>query len=202
MNTENECKGCGSCGSKAGWQPPEKSECKTEGGHWECGLLNRAGVPEPEGLLEAVPVKEVAPGVPSPPEGFIYAGVGPLEVLNRKSNGDLAMWYEASKDWSARNNKGAGPYHYAIRAGSELAKASGLCGPDKARCAKLAKCAFVDPPFGPGAPAVTGNPRQLAITLLNSLMGYPPHTSNAAVELAVDAIIDAAVERLQKESSQ
>lgn len=64
--------------------------------------------------------------IPEPPEGFIYAGVGPLRFLvGVRLNKDIAKLL-SDGTWDTSGWSGTMEFHYAVRAGSEIAKLNGL----------------------------------------------------------------------------
>lgn len=69
---------------------------------------------------------ELPDGVPLPPEGFVYAGMGPLKNPAQQCTKDL-IWFD-DDEWSAHGIGffGNTPGPWAVRIGSEIAKANGL----------------------------------------------------------------------------
>jgi hypothetical protein len=81
-----------------------------------------------ESLIEKTKTAAATPALPKnfpkPPKGFIYAGVGPLRFPDGCLNKDIAKlcgWAWDTSGWS-----GTFESHYALRAGSEIAKLNGL----------------------------------------------------------------------------
>ena len=69
-------------------------------------------------------------GIPNPPDGFTYYGLGPLQVIVRDKETDegrdVAKLCHYNSRWTINwVGDGAGA-HYALRTGSEIAKANGL----------------------------------------------------------------------------
>lgn len=81
-----------------------------------------------ESLIEK-PAPVLPKKLPKPPKGFIYAGMGPLKVEGRsRPNGyaDVAM-FTIRNEWDTTGWNGeCDDRHYALRAGSEIAKLNGL----------------------------------------------------------------------------
>ena len=77
-----------------------------------------------EWLRQLVAGLDETPAVPPLPDGFTYYGMGPLKVLNQASNQDVA--YLTTSGWYVQNLMGSEDRHYALRTGSEIAKANGL----------------------------------------------------------------------------
>ena len=69
--------------------------------------------------------RKTPPGIPNPPEGFIYAGVGPLRhqpegIGMAVARLDCGRWDVTG--WCGSREK----YHYAVKKGSKIAKLNGL----------------------------------------------------------------------------
>jgi len=94
--------------------------------------------------------------IPTPPEGWIYAGHGPIK---HRPNGDDHTFDVAILDMPPQRDPakwdtifariGHGDAHYAVRVGSEIAKANGLV-PLCASCGEPATCygQYEDQPEG------------------------------------------------------
>ena len=67
----------------------------------------------------------VPDGIPNPPDGFTYYGRGPLKERNTETNLDVA-WLSPHLGWRVADSSGSAGVHYALRTGSEIAKANGL----------------------------------------------------------------------------
>lgn len=72
--------------------------------------------------------KPLPEGIPQPPEGFAYVGLGLLkDAGSRMANPDIAGLRHRDNQWDMDGLFGDDmPTHYAVRIGSEVAKANGI----------------------------------------------------------------------------
>lgn len=75
----------------------------------------------------AVYEKPLPDGIPQPPEGFAYVGLGPLKKAASLNNPDIAGLRHSDNQWDMDGLFGDDmSTHYAVRIGSEVAKANGI----------------------------------------------------------------------------
>lgn len=69
--------------------------------------------------------RKTPPGIPNPPEGFIYAGVGPLR--HQTEDIDFRIARLDGRRWDVTGWCGSREnHHYAVKKGSKIAKLNGL----------------------------------------------------------------------------
>lgn len=67
--------------------------------------------------------------IPPPPEGFVYVGKGPLKFRPAAPSFNISAFFIVAGEWSVEPLTGGHDCHYALRRGSEIARANGI--PDR-----------------------------------------------------------------------
>jgi hypothetical protein len=89
-------------------------------------------LPKPAAKVAAKAVKKIDPpnlpnGIPDPPTGYIYAGLGPLKFLYHGAGFHVITIRDGEWDYGITGYAGTlKGKHYAVKKGTKIAKLNGL----------------------------------------------------------------------------